>query len=180
MRQLWDLFFAFLRIGGFTFGGGYAMLPMLQAEVVEKYRWATEAEVLDYYAISQCAPGITAVNTAAFIGYDRNGFWGAVFAASGVVTPSLVVIMIIAAFLQNFADLAVVQHAFAGVRVAVAVLICNVIIQLWRSGIRDKQGIIIFAVTLGMVLVVSLSPILIVIGALLAGILLLKSGSAHQ
>ena len=104
MNELLSLFLTFARIGGLTFGGGYAMLPMLQKEVVEAKQWATEEELMDYYAIGQCTPGIIAINTATFIGYKRKGLAGALFATYGVVAPSWVIIMIIAAFISNFAD----------------------------------------------------------------------------
>ena len=171
MKLLWDLFFTFFRIGGLTFGGGYAMLPMLQNEIVEKRDWATEEELLDYYAVGQCTPGIIAVNTATFVGQKIKGFWGAVFATAGVVFPSLVIISIIAGFIQSFSHLAWVQHAFAGIRVAVAVLVVNAVLKLWKSGIKDLLGIIIFIVTFVVSAVFSLSPVFVVIAAILVGIL---------
>lgn len=171
MSELWDLFLTFCRIGGLTFGGGYAMLPMLQKEVVENRKWATEEQIMDYYAVGQCTPGIIAVNTATFVGYNNRGVLGAIAATAGVVFPSLIIIMIIAAFISNFADLAVVQHAFAGIRVAVGVLVLNAIIKLWKSGIKDIVGIIIFAVTFIVSLVFNLSPVYVVIGAIIVGIL---------
>lgn len=171
MRDLWDLFLTFCRIGGLTFGGGYAMLPMLQKEVVENRKWATEEKIMDYYAVGQCTPGIIAVNTATFVGYNNRGVLGAIAATSGVVFPSLVIIMIIAAFISNFADLAIVQQAFAGIRVAVGVLVLNAIIKLWKSGVKDVVGIIIFAVTFVVSLIFSLSPVYVVIGAIIVGIL---------
>lgn len=171
MRDLWDLFLTFCRIGGLTFGGGYAMLPMLQKEVVENRRWATEEQIMDYYAVGQCTPGIIAVNTATFVGYNNRGVLGAIAATSGVVFPSLVIIMIIAAFISNFADLAIVQQAFAGIRVAIGVLVLNAIIKLWKSGVKDVVGIIIFAVTFVVSLIFSLSPVYVVIGAIIVGIL---------
>lgn len=170
MSELWDLFLTFCRIGGLTFGGGYAMLPMLQKEVVENRKWATEEEIMDYYAVGQCTPGIIAVNTATFVGYNNRGLLGAIAATAGVVFPSLVIIMIIAAFISNFADLAVVQHAFAGIRVAVGVLVLNSIIKLWKSGVKDVVGIIIFVVTFVVSLIFNLSPVYVVIGAIAVGI----------
>ena len=113
MKELLDMFFTFARIGGLTFGGGYAMLPMLQKEVVEHRGWATEDELMDYYAVGQCTPGVIAVNTATFIGYKQRGVIGAIFATLGVVFPSLVIIITIAAFVSNFADLPAVKNAFA-------------------------------------------------------------------
>lgn len=116
MKELLDMFLTFARIGGFTFGGGYAMLPMLQKEVVNGRHWATDEELMDYYAIGQCTPGIIAVNTATFVGYKNRGIPGAIAATLGVIAPSLVIIMIIAAFISNFIELSFVSSAFAGIR----------------------------------------------------------------
>ena len=116
MNVYLDLFLTFARVGGLTFGGGYAMLPILQREVVENKGWCTEEELTDYYAIGQCTPGIIAVNTATFIGTKTAGFWGSALATIGVVFPSLIIITVIAAFLRNFADNEYVIHAFAGLR----------------------------------------------------------------
>lgn len=170
--KLWDLFWTFCRIGGLTFGGGYAMLPMLQKEVVENRKWATEEELLDYYAVGQCTPGIIAVNTATFIGLKTRGILGAFVATAGVVFPSLVIITVIAGFIANFADLAVVQHAFAGIRVCVSVLVINAIIKLWRSGVKDIIGVVIFAAVFLLSVVLDISPVFIIIGAIGMGILI--------
>ena len=168
MRELWQLFSAFARIGGFTFGGGYAMLPMLQKEVVEKYKWATEDEVLDYYAIGQCTPGIIMVNTATFIGYKQKGIPGAVAATVGAVFPSVCIVMFIAAVLHNFAEL--VQHAFAGIRVVVSVLIINAVMGLRKKSIVDKicVGIAIAAFLISVF--ADISPAIIVVAAAILGI----------
>ena len=153
MKQLFDMFFTFARIGGLTFGGGYAMLPMLQKEVVEKRGWATEDELMDYYAVGQCTPGVIAVNTATFIGTKIAGIPGAVFATAGVVAPSILIIGIIAAFIRNFAELAAVKNAFAGIRVCVCVLIFNAVSKLFKKAVIDLPTTVIFVlVFLGSVL----------------------------
>ncbi|MCI8442374.1 MAG: chromate transporter [Provencibacterium sp.] len=170
MKELFRMFWAFFRIGGLTFGGGYAMLPMLQKEVVEKFGWATEEELMDYYAIGQCTPGIIAVNTATFIGYKKRGVPGAIFATAGVVFPSLVIITIIAAFIQNFAHIVYVQQAFAGIRVAVCMLILNAVIKLWKSGVKNIVGICIFAAAFLLTALLGISPIYLVIASALFGI----------
>lgn len=144
MKKLWEMFWTFARIGGLTFGGGYAMLPMLQREVVERHQWATEEELADYYAIGQCTPGVIAVNTATFIGYRQAGVAGSIFATLGVVFPSLVIITVIAAFLTNFADLKVIQYAFEGIRVCVCVLIFNAVQKLWKKSVIDQPTTVIF------------------------------------
>lgn len=170
MKELWQMFWAFARIGGLTFGGGYAMLPMLQKEVVEKYHWATEEELVDYFAIGQCTPGVIAVNTATFVGQKQRGTIGGIVATLGVVSPSLVIISVIAAFIGNFAHLAVVQNAFAGIRVCVCVLIFNAVLKLWKKSVTDKLGLVIFlAVFLGSVLL-DLSPVIYVLLAGVAGV----------
>ena len=173
MSELFTLFLAFARIGGLTFGGGYAMLPMLQKEVVEKYHWATEEELMDYYAIGQCTPGVIAVNTATFVGQKRRGVGGGIFATLGVVAPSLVIVCIIAAFISNFADLPAVQNAFAGVRVCVCVLIFNAVVKLWKKSVVDKPTLCICLVIFaGSVFLKSISPIVYVLLAGVAGIVI--------
>ena len=111
MNVLWDLYTAWFRMGLFTFGGGYAMLPMIQKEAIEKYHWATEDEIMDYYALGQVTPGIIAVNTATFVGYKVKGVAGGIAATLGVISPSLVIITVIAGLISNFSDIPVVQHA---------------------------------------------------------------------
>ena len=143
MKTLIDLFFTFCRIGGLTFGGGYAMLPMIQKEIVEEKKWATEEEVLDYYAVGQCTPGIIAVNTATFIGYKVQGIIGAIVATLGVVFPSLIIITIIAALLKNFASYAIIQHAFSGIRIVVIALIISAILKLAKTSIKSSITLII-------------------------------------
>ena len=180
MKELLDLFLTFARIGGLTFGGGYAMLPMLQREVVERRGWATEEELMDYYAIGQCTPGVIAVNTATFIGSKNRGVIGGIAATLGVIFPSVVIISIIAAFISNFADLAVVKDAFAGIRVCVFVLILNAVVKLGKASVKDAVSLAIcLAVLLGAVLL-DLSPIVFVVIAAVTGIvakvLLAKEG----
>lgn len=176
MKELVDLFLTFCRIGGLTFGGGYAMLPMIQQEVVDKRKWATNEEVMDYFAVGQCTPGVIAVNTATFIGYKLRGVIGGIVATVGVVFPSVVIISIIAAFLENFSDYAVVQHALSGIRVAVAVLITSAILKLWKSGVKDGVGVAICVATFLVQVFTGVSPIYVVLTAIVLGILLQKFG----
>ena len=176
MKELMDLFIAFARVGALTFGGGYAMLPILQREIVEKNNWATDEELMDYYAIGQCTPGVIAVNTATFIGQKNKGIIGGIMATLGVVMPSLIIITAIAAFISNFSDLAIVKNAFAGVRVCVCVLIFNAVIKLWKSSVVDKATMIIFiGVFLGSALT-DLSPILFIVISAIAGIIIKNLG----
>ena len=130
MKELWMLLITFAKVGVMTFGGGMAMLPILQREVVENRGWATEAELMDYYAVGQCTPGAIAINTAVFVGNKIRGIPGGVAAALGVAAPSLLIILAIALFIQSFSDLPAVQYAFAGIRVGVCVLIFNAVRKL--------------------------------------------------
>ncbi len=169
MKELLDLFLTFARIGGLTFGGGYAMLPILQKEVVENRGWATNDELMDYYAIGQCTPGIIAVNTATFIGNKNRGVIGGIVATLGVVSPSLVIISIIAAFIRNFAELAVVKSAFAGIRVCVFVLILNAVVKLGKSSVKDAVTLVIFLLVLLGSVLLDVSPVIFVLLAGIAG-----------
>lgn len=171
MKIYWELICAFIRIGAFTFGGGYAMLPLIQKEIVDKKHWATEEEIMDYYAVSQCTPGIIMVNTATFIGYYLKGIPGAIVATLSVVTPSIIIITLIASILTTYSSLAIVQHALAGIRVAVCVLVLNAVIKLWKNGIKDAYGIIIFVIVLAAVSFTSVSTVIIVILSAIAGMM---------
>lgn len=171
MKALWDLFIIFARIGGFTFGGGYAMLPMLKKEVVENKGWATEEELLDYYAIGQCTPGIIAVNTATFVGYKTKGILGGIAATLGVVAPSVVIITVITLFLQNFMEYEIIQHALAGIRVCVCVLVFDAVWSLGKKSVKGIFAIIVFAIVLVLSLLVDCSPIVFVLLAGVAGVI---------
>ncbi len=172
MKLLWELFITFSRIGAFTFGGGYAMLPMFQKELVEKKKWETEEALMDYYAIAQCTPGVIAVNTATLVGYKQKGTIGGIVATLGVVFPSFVIITIIAAILTNFADLPVVQNAFIGIRACVCALILDAVIKLGKKAIRDIPTVMIAVVVFVITCFFNISPIILVLIAALAGLLL--------
>ena len=177
-----DLFLTFARIGVCTFGGGYAMLPILQRELVENKKWTTEGELADYYAVGQCTPGIIAVNTATFVGRSQAGIAGGIFATLGLVFPSIVIIVVIAAFLQNFMDLPWVVHAFNGVRAGVVALILSSVIKLFKTSVIDWPTRIIYAVVLALAAAGTfltlpggvpgalLSPVFLVVAAGIAGL----------
>ena len=171
MKIYLELFWAFFQIGALTFGGGYAMLPMIQKEIVEKHHWATDDEIIDYFAIGQLTPGIIAVNTATFVGYKTKGILGGIFATLGVVTPSIMIITIIAAFLKNFMDYEIVQHAFGGIRVAVCVLISIAIMKLAKKNIKNNTGIIIAVLVFLLVTFTNISSVYVIIGAIIFGLL---------
>lgn len=172
MRELWNLFITFAKVGVMTFGGGMAMLPILQREVVQNKGWATDEELTDYFAIGQCTPGIIAVNTATFIGQKQRGVWGGIFATLGMVFPSLVIITALAGLITNFAHVAWVQHAFAGIRVVVCVLIFNAVLKLWKSAVHDVWGALLFAAVLAATLLTDLSPVVYVLLSAVAGIVI--------
>ena len=172
MKLVLELFLAFVRVGALTFGGGYAMLPIIQREVAEKKGWVTEEELMDYYAIGQCTPGVIAVNTATFVGQKIKGTVGGIVATIGVVFPSMVIITLIAALVSNFADLAAVKNAFAGVRVCVCVLILNAVVKLWKKAVVDKVTLGIFLVVVAGSLLLDLSPVVFVVLAGVAGAVL--------
>lgn len=172
MKELLELFIVFAKIGGFTFGGGYAMLPILQREVVENRKWATSEELMDYYAIGQCTPGIIAVNTATFIGYKRKGVIGGITATAGCISPSLVIIMIIAAFINSFTHIVWVQHALAGIRVCVCVLVLNAVLKLAKKSLIDAATYIIFAAIVVLSLFTDVAAFVWILCAGVAGIVL--------
>lgn len=175
-RLLTQLFVSFAKIGVMTFGGGLAMLPMLERELVESKKWVTTEEILDYYAVGQCTPGIIAVNTATFVGYKKSKVLGAIFATLGVVFPSVVIISVIAAVLSNFADIPAVQHAFAGIRIAVCALIASAVIKLAKSNVKNLTQIIIAVCAFIIIAVFGASPVVVVIASAIAGLLLGKFG----
>lgn len=176
MKELLTLYAIFARLGAVTFGGGYTMLPLIQRELVEKRGWATNEEVADYYAIGQCTPGIIAVNLSTFIGYKRHGAAGGVAATLGFVTPSVLIILVIASFLQSFAELELVRNAFAGIRVCVTVLIFSAFLKLCKGAVCDRLTAVICAVVFLLACFTGLSPILLVAAAGLCGLLACARG----
>ena len=184
MKELFEIFIASAKVGALTFGGGYAMLPILQREIVENKGWNSEAEILDYYALAQCLPGILMVNTLAFVGKNRKGNIGAVFAALGAAAPSFLIITIIATVLTAFADVPAVKNAFAGIRVCVCVLIFNAITKLWKSAIADIKCLLLLLAVLTASLLLDVTPILFVVVSALLGIAITmlsarKTSGAH-
>ena len=172
MKELLELFLTFAKIGVMTFGGGMAMLPILEREVVQNKHWATEEELVDYFAIGQCTPGIIAVNTATFVGQKRKGAMGGIAATLGVVFPSLVIITILAGLITNFAHLAWVQNAFAGIQVCVCVLILNAVLKLLKKSVVDKRTAVIFVIVLLGNMLLSVSPVWFVLLSAMSGIVL--------
>lgn len=171
MKKLPELFFSFAKIGAMTFGGGYAMIPFLERELVEKRGWTTSEELMDYYAVGQCTPGVIAVNTATFVGQSVAGTLGGIVATLGMVFPSLVIITLIASVLTNFADIPAVKSAFAGIRVCVCVLIFNAVGKLWKGAVPDKATLCLCLAVFGLSVFFDISPVLFVLLCAAAGIL---------
>ena len=146
MGLIFELYLTFVKLGCITFGGGYAMLPILERELADKRGWTSMDELRDYFSIGQCTPGIIAMNVSTFIGQKRAGVAGALAATTGFLTGPVCIILIIAAFLTNFADLPLVQHAFAGIRVCVCVLIIQAVLRLWKKSVIDAFTLILYLV----------------------------------
>ena len=161
MKKFLALFLAFARVGVMTFGGGYAMIPILEREIVDKHGWATSEELMDYYAVGQCTPGVIAVNTATFVGYRQRKIPGGIAATLGVVSPSLIIIVLIAMVLSNFMEIAWVQHAFAGIRVAVCALIASSVLKLAKGNLK-KWWHVLLAVAAFAVVALGQSPVWVV------------------
>ena len=172
--NLFALFIAFARVGVMTFGGGYAMIPILEREIVDKHGWASSEELMDYYAVGQCTPGVIAVNTATFVGQKCAGTLGGIVATLGVVFPSLVIICVIAGILTNFADIPAVKSAFAGIRVCV--LIFNAVVKLWKSAVPDKGALCLCLGVFVLSMFLDISPVVYVVVCAAAGILLTRLG----
>ena len=173
MKELLELYRTFVGIGCVTFGGGYAMLPILERELVEKRQWTTMDDLRDYFSIGQCTPGIIALNVSTFIGEKRGGVKGALAATTGFLTGPVLIILIIAAFLRNFATLPLVQHAFAGIRVCVCVLILQAVLRLWKKSVVDPFTLGLYISVFALNLLSGLLPVKIP-----AAVLVILAGAA--
>ena len=174
--KLLSLFLSFAKVGVMTFGGGYAMIPILEREIGDKQGWASSEELMDYYAVGQCTPGVIAVNTATFIGYKVGGIAGGIIATLGVVFPSLVIITLIAGILTNFADIPAVKSAFSAIRVCVCVLIFNAVLKLWKGAVKDKGALALFLLVFVLSVFFDISPVVFVLLCAAAGIVLTRMG----
>ena len=170
MKNLFLQYWTWFKIGLFTFGGGYVILPMINKEVVDKHKWADKDEVLDYYAIGQSLPGIIAVKTAVFIGYKIARVPGAIFSALGVITPSIILITLVATLLDGFQDIPVVRHALVGIQIAVCMLMTVTIIQIAKDSFKDAAGVIICAAVFALSFFAGVSVFILVILAAVSGI----------
>lgn len=179
MKELLKIYLKFFKIGAVTFGGGYAMLPILRRDICQKENWLTEETVMDFYAIGQTMPGIIAVNVGCFIGYTRKKEAGAVAAALGVVSPCLVIITIIAACLANFQDNVYVRHALSAVSVCVCALILDSVLAMWKKGVKDIFGMVLFGIMLFAMTFTNISPVLLVVLSAVSGIAVKSLQARH-
>lgn len=181
MNELFSLFAAFFRIGLFTFGGGLTMLPMLKYELIDKRKWIDEDRLLECYAIGQCTPGIIAVNTATYVGYLRKGVAGGIFATLGMVTPSLAIISLLAAFMQSFMNNAILQHALMGIRGAVCALMFNTVFTLAKRSLVSPFAVVICLIVFLLAFFSEFPTVLLVVLSGLAGVIYdrLKGGKKH-
>lgn len=173
-KELWQLYIVFFRIGGLTFGGGLTMLPMLKYELVTKKDWVTEEELLDYYAVGQCTPGIIAVNTATFVGYKRQGIVGGIVATLGMVSPSVIIISIVASFFQMLIQNVWFQHAVMGIKGVVCALMLNTVLTLAKKSLVNKLSIAVCLIALLLALFTPIPTILIVVAAGIFGVIVEK------
>ena len=174
MREIFEIFRVFFKIGALTFGGGYTMLPLLKSEIVRDRHWVTEEDMIDYFAISQTLPGIVAVNTSMLIGWNRRRAPGLFAACLGMVTPSIIIILIIALFIENFLEHEAVMHAFNGIRIAVGALITKTVFEMGAKSLKDKACALIFIISLGVFTFADISPVIPVLFGAAAGVSMMK------
>lgn len=172
--ELLKIFVSFFKVGALTFGGGFSMFPMLQREVIDEE--LTEEQVIDYFAISQSLPGIIAVNVATFCGNKKAGFKGALAAALGVATPSIIIITLIAIFLSNFSEVVLIQNAFKGVNVVVSVLLCSATINLAKKAFVDKVAIALAVATFLLMLIWNVYAPILLFSSIAVGFIVKKGG----
>lgn len=165
-----QLFLTFLKIGAFTFGGGYAMIPMIQKEAVAKRHWIKDEDILDIVAIAESTPGPIAVNSATFVGYETAGFWGAFFATLGVMLPSFVIISAIACVLRQFESLRVVRYAFFGIRAGVLALIIKALVSMYQQCPKNLLSCIIMAASFAAAVFLKVNVLLIIVCCAAAGL----------
>ncbi|HHV95195.1 MAG TPA: chromate transporter [Clostridiaceae bacterium] len=170
-KQFFEIFITFFKIGSFTFGGGYAMIPLIEREVVYNKGWVSTEDIIDYFAICESIPGAIAINSAALIGYKTAGRKGSIAAVIGVVLPSFIIINIIAAFFTRFQYNPIVQAAFKGIRSAVVGLVGKAAFKIGKSSIKDKIGLIITIITVILVVFFDIHAILAIIGGAAFGLL---------
>lgn len=174
LRTLWDLFSIFFKIGLCTFGGGIAMLPILERELAEKRNWTTGDELLDYFAIGQSTPGIIAVNVATFIGYKRAGLIGGCVATFGMVFPSIIIITLIAKFISNFSEIEWVQKALKGINVAVAAILTSAVYKFSKKSVKNLFGFLLLVIAFLLIFVFNVGTAYVIFGSAILGVILVS------
>jgi len=169
-KNLWELFWVFFKIGSITFGGGLAMLPIIEKELVIKRNWVTKEKLLDYFAIGQATPGIIAVNVATFLGYSRGGILGSIVATLGVVTPSIIIISVIAKFLSGFSENITVKKALAGINVVVAALLCKVLWSFRKKIFASILSVVLFTLAFVGIAFFNVNTVVVVVASIVCGI----------
>lgn len=172
IKEFFELYLAFVKIGAFTFGGGLAMMPIMQRELIEKRGWVTEEELIDYFAIGQSTPGIIAVNVATFVGYKRLGWFGGIIGTLGVVTPSWVIIMLLAGAISSVDKYPLAQKALRGINVAVAALLTSVIVKFSKKTIKNVWNAFFMLLSFVLIYFLKVQSVWIIIAALVTGSLL--------
>ena len=172
LKKLFGLYFSFAKIGTFTIGGGLAMMPMMQKDLVDKKKWITEEELIDYYAVGQSTPGIIAVNVATFVGYKQCGIIGGIVATLGMVTPSLLIIMILANFINSISDYPMVQKALNGINVAVAALLTSVIVRFAQKTIKNVCNALFMGIAFILIFFFHVPSFIVILCAIATGIIL--------
>ncbi len=172
LRELLELYFAFVKIGAFTFGGGLAMMPIMQRELIEKRGWVTEEELIDYFAIGQSTPGIIAVNVATFVGYKRLGVFGGIIGTLGVVTPSWIIIMLLAGAISSVDKYPLAQKALRGINVAVAALLTSVIVKFSKKTVKNIWNALFMLLSFALIYFLKVQSVWIILSSLVIGSLL--------
>ena len=171
LKKALQLFLTFFKIGAFTFGGGYAMIPLIQKEVVEEKKWITDDDILEIIAIAESTPGPIAINSATFVGYRVCGFWGSFFATLGVVLPSFVIILIISFVLSEFQNIKAVQYAFEGIRAGVLALLIKALWGMYKKTPKNIVSYIVIALSFITVAIIDAPVLLVIIGCALFGLI---------
>ncbi|MBQ9630094.1 MAG: chromate transporter [Treponema sp.] len=172
IRSLFELYTTFAKIGSVTFGGGMAMMPILQRELIEKRQWISEEEMLDYYAIGQSTPGIIAVNVSTFVGFKRNGILGGIIATLGMVTPSIIIISLIAGFISSIDHLIIAQKALKGINVAVAALLTSVVLQFTKKTVKNFMAFFVFALSFVLIFFLHVPTYFVILASCVLGLVL--------
>jgi len=172
VKKIIKIFFIFFKIGSFTFGGGYAMLPIIKRELVDNLGWIQEKDIYNYYAIGQSTPGIIAVNTATMTGYSLQGVKGALAATTGFILPSLIIITFIASFFKRFQEISIFQHAFTAIQIAVVALIIDIVIKMWQKSDKSKFSFLLFILAFLLLVLFDISPVFVILGSAAAGVLI--------